>query len=90
MKARYAPLFIQKLKKANVRIRNAFKQKIAVFQSNPSAQELNNHPLKGDYHGIRSINITSDWRALYEIVNGDGNELSAYFVDIGSHEELYG
>jgi len=90
MKAHYAPLFINKLKKANVGIRKAFKQKIAVFQKNPNAQELNNHPLQGEYHGLRSINITSDWRALYEIVNGDGKEPSACFVAIGTHEELYG
>lgn len=89
MKVQYDPGFIKKLKKLNVRIRKSFRKRIAIFQKDPFSQELDNHHLRDKWEGYRSIDITSDWRAIYEDVK-EGDEPFAYFVDIGTRKELYG
>ena len=89
MKKQLSPLFLEKLKKADVRIRKRFDEKIAIFEKNPFAPQLNNHPLKEPYEGLRSIDITNDYRAIYEEVPS-GTETIAYFSLLGTHDELYG
>ena len=89
MKVFYDPAFIKKLKKVDVRIRKSVKEKILVFSRNPLDPQLNNHVLRREYKGYRSINITADYRVLYkEVVMA--NEKIAYFVLLGTHVELYG
>ncbi len=56
--------------------------------SNPSDPSLDNHPLKDPWIGCRSIDITADYRAIYEETN-EGDENIAYFITIGTHQELY-
>ena len=89
MKKQLSPLFFEKLKKVDVRIRRSFEEKIAVFEKNPFDPSLNNHALKEPYEGLRSIDITNDYRAVYEEVPS-GNETVAYFSLLGTHKELYG
>jgi addiction module RelE/StbE family toxin len=89
MKKQLSPLFFEKLKKVDVRIRKSFEEKIAVFEKNPLDPSLNNHPLKAPYEGLRTIDITNDYRAIYEEVPS-GSELIAYFSLLGTHKELYG
>lgn len=60
-------------------------ERIALFVDDPFAPILNNHQLNGIWANCRSINITADIRAVYEMVEED----VAYFVAIGSHAELY-
>lgn len=86
---KYDPLFIEKYKKLDVRIRKALKEKIAIFQQNPFDLQLDNHQLEDEYEGYRSIDITADYRAIYEEIN-EPEEVTAYFVAIGTHSELYG
>ena len=88
MKKQLSPLFFEKLKKVDVRIRKSFEEKIVIFENNPFDQRLNNHPLKEPYEGFRSIDITSDYRAVYEEVPS-GKETVAYFSLLGTHKELY-
>ena len=89
MTVRYDPAFLKKLKKLNVRVRKSFKQRIAIFALDPQNPQLNNHSLTKEYSNFRSINITSDYRALYSEKN-EGDEVVAYFEEIGTHKELYG
>ncbi len=84
----YDANFLKLLKKANVRIRKSFKKAIEEFSKDPVSPTLNNHELKRGWTGYKSIDITSDWRAIYKEVQIAG-ETVAYFVDIGIHEELY-
>ncbi|OGH18947.1 MAG: hypothetical protein A2868_03750 [Candidatus Levybacteria bacterium RIFCSPHIGHO2_01_FULL_40_15b] len=84
----YDPAFLTRLKSINVRILNNFKKKIVLFARDPNNSELNNHKLKKEWIGHRSIDITSDYRAIY-IEKQVGEETVAYFVDIGTHNELY-
>lgn len=55
-----------------------------VFVVDPMNQVLNNHKLHGKWSKYRSINVTSDIRAIYYLENG-----VARFIDIGSHSKLY-
>ena len=89
MIVQHDPAIFEKLKKVDVRIRKSFYKKIAVFENNPFDSSLNNHPLKDPYEGLRSIDITNDYRAVYEEVPS-GNETVAYFSLLGTHKELYG
>jgi len=50
---------------------------------------LNNHSLTREYANFRSIDITNDYRTLYT-EKGEGDEIVAYFEEIGTHKELYG
>ncbi len=89
MKVRFSKEFIKKYKKANVRIRKRVDKQILTFESNPNDPGLRNHPLHNEWLGYRSIDITNDYRAIYEEVEA-GEDVSAYFVDLGTHKELYG
>lgn len=84
----YDPAFYKKLKKVDARIRTSVKERIQLFSSNPTDPQLNNHPLKASYCRYRSIDITADYRAIYKEVK-IGDEIVAYFVALGTHEELY-
>lgn len=88
MKIKYDPEFIKKLKKANVRIRKNFEKRIKIFSQNSNDPQLNNHALKREYLGLRSIDITADWRAIYQEIKIKDNPI-AYFIILGTHEELY-
>lgn len=88
MKVVYDPLFIEKLKKLDVRIRKRVNEKILLFSKNPDDSQLDNHPLQREYQGYISIDITSDYRAIYKETK-IGNEVVAYFIFLGTHKELY-
>lgn len=89
MKVRYSPVFYKQYRRVNVRVRNSIDQKIALFIKNPNDLKLKNHPLKEPYEGLRSIEITADYRAIYQEVE-IMEESFAYFVELGTHEQLYG
>lgn len=89
MIVKYSRSFIVKLKKADVRIRKSFKQRISIFLRNPNDLQLNNHPLRDEWKGHRSIDITADWRAIYQEVRVVDDEPYAYFTALGTHSQLY-
>ena len=88
MRVQLAPRLIDKLKKQDVRIRKSFRKVINLFSIDPNNLELNNHQLHKEWEGFRSIDISSDWRAIYQEVD-EGDEPVAYFVALGTHKELY-
>src|SRR3954453_5322788 len=81
--------FIELYKKADVRLRKRVDEKFRIFEKNPFDLGLNNHPLRDKWADHRSIDITNDYRAIYKEVR-EGEELNAYFVGLGTHDELYG
>lgn len=85
---RYSPVFLKTLKKLNVRINKSFKEKVLIFSKNPHDLELSNHSLREPYLGLKSIDITSDWRAVYKEKKEGGEEV-ALFVLIGTHKQLF-
>lgn len=88
MKVRFDPDFVEMLKQVNVRIRKEFIKRIKIFGIDPDNPQLNNHPLREEWKGYRSIDITSDWRAIYS-EKIEGEEIIAYFEALGTHEQLY-
>lgn len=89
MIVQYSPAFLEKVKKLEVRVYIRLRKQILIFSKNPYDPVLRNHELRGKWEGYRSINITADWRALYEEIE-DGDETIAYFSYIGTHNRLYG
>lgn len=88
MTIRYTDNFLRQLKKSDVRIRKVFKERLVLFEKNPSDPKLNDHTLQRDYQGYSSIDITNNYRAIFkEVVFEDDTYI--YFSSFGTHEELY-
>ena len=62
-----------------------FKERRNLFLQDEFNPILNNHALKGNYLGYRSINVTGDLRVIYK-----REENLAIFVAVDSHSNLYG
>lgn len=58
--------------------------RIDIFRDNPHHPILKNHELKGPMIGLRAFSVTGDMRIIYYIENE-----KAYFVDIGTHNQVY-
>lgn len=88
MKIVYDPAFLEKLKKVDVRVRKSAKERLLLFSKNPHDPQLDNHPLREQYLGYRSIDITADCRALYKERYIE-EEIVAQFVILGAHKDLF-
>ena len=87
MKVEFSHNFIKMSKKRfknKPRIKNKFFQKTRLFAKNPLDKSLKNHPLKGTKKGLNAFSITGDIRVIYQIKNN-----TAYFLDIGTHNQVY-
>ncbi len=79
------PSFGKNYKKLTFKIKTHFKIRRDLFLNNPFNSMLKNHQLYGEYDGCRSINVTSDYRAIYYMKSE-----VAIFIRIGTHSELFG
>ena len=86
MRIEYSKNFIKDFKRCPEYIKSKFKSRLDIFIQDQNIVILNNHSLIGELKGYRSINITGDWRAIFEDIN---NGEVAYFVAIGTHSQLY-
>ncbi len=77
--------FKKKANKLPKSIKIKLNDRIHLFMNEPKNILLNNHKLNGLYAGYRSINITGDYRMIYEELE----DSSARLIDIGTHAELY-
>lgn len=71
--------------KLPISVKRALAERLQLFMNDPFAIILNNHPLQGDRRIYRSINITGDYRLIYEQYSIDTVRL----VDIDTHSNLY-
>ena len=71
-------------KKSPADIQKSFDRRLEIFMTNPNDHILNNHPLRGKLAGCFTINITSDWRAVYLVEDED-----VVFLALGTHSQLY-
>lgn len=78
--------FDRKYIKLNIKIKEKFKERRDLFNREPNSQILNIHKLSGEYNGMWSINITGDYRAIFD---KQENGL-IIFINIGTHSELFG
>lgn len=88
MIVRFTNDFLSQYKKADVRVRNRVDGCLRIFKRNPNDLQLKNHKLKRGWIGHQSINVTSDWRAIYKEVQLT-DETDVYFVALGTHRQLY-
>lgn len=77
--------FTKNFKKLSPKLKEKFKDRLTLFETDEFDPVLNNHSLKGKYLGYRSINVSGDMRAIFK-----RDVDSALFVAIGSHSNLYG
>ncbi len=85
MLVEFTDLFNKQRKEASLDIKIAFRETLETFLENPYHPSLRNHVLTQEYAGIRSIDVTDNVRALYREVSEH-----IIFVELGTHEELYG
>lgn len=86
MQIEYSKKFIKEFKKCPPNIKKLFVSKLNILIDDKFNISLKNHSLSGKLKNCRSININSDWRAIYQKI--DNGEI-AYFVAIGTHSQLY-
>lgn len=89
IKVQQSPDFYKIYKNLDIRIRKQFDKKLRLFIKNPLDSHLRNHKLRGEWEGYRSIDITADYRAIYEEITEE-YKLVAYFIALGTHKQLYG
>jgi mRNA-degrading endonuclease YafQ of YafQ-DinJ toxin-antitoxin module len=77
--------FIKKFKKLPKSVRLKFVERKNLFVEDKFNPVLNNHSVGKAFPGCRSIDITGDYRVIFE----DGGDV-ATFLKIGTHSELYG
>jgi addiction module RelE/StbE family toxin len=78
--------FIKQYGKLTPKLQKQFDERLRLFIVDPSSPRLRIHPLKADYKGYWSMDISGDVRALYM---NDGDRI-IIFGFIGTHSQLYG
>ena len=66
-------------------VKRALVERLQLFIEDPFNIILNNHALSGDRQPYRSINITGDYRLVYEQYDANTVRL----IDIDTHSNLY-
>ena len=85
MKIEYHRKFIKLFDKLPRKIQVKFYERLRLFHDDPSTSILDNHSVDPIYPGWRSINITGDYRALFEPLDQN----TVMFMRIGTHPQLY-
>jgi addiction module RelE/StbE family toxin len=71
--------------KLTPKVRTKMVERVTLFSKDPLAYSLRNHALNTPYKGSYSIDITGDYRAIYQLVDSQ----TAMFTHIGTHSQLY-
>lgn len=77
--------FSKAVMKLPAAIKRALAERLQLFLKDPFNPLLNNHALNGNKQIYRSINITGDYRLVYEQYDEDTVRL----IDIDTHSNLY-
>lgn len=85
MRVKFHNNFERRYLKFSFKLQTKIDERIKLFSNDQFHRTLNNHALKGKYLGCRSINITGDYRAVYQLINND----LAYFLTVDNHNNLY-
>ncbi len=71
--------------KLSPKIKQKMAERIEVFTNDPLNGQLRNHALHTSYKGSYSIDITGDYRAIYQLVDDE----TALFTHIGTQSQSY-
>jgi len=74
----------KKLTRKNPSLKNKIKEKLKLFQENPTHPSLRIHKLVGKKEQGWSISVESDLRIIFIFVKDE-----VLLVDIGKHDEVY-
>ena len=86
MTIQYHSKFKKQYKKLHLKQQLQFDMRLKQFLRDSTAPELRVHPLKGNFLGYWSMNISGDLRVLYY---QEGN-ITVVFALIGTRSQLYG
>jgi addiction module RelE/StbE family toxin len=75
---------IRKIKLKNVKLYKRIQKQISLFASHPTHPSLRTHKLSGNLKNYWSISVNKSIRIIYKLMKD-----KAYFVDIGTHDEVY-
>ena len=75
---------LKKIKQKDQLLTKRIEKQLVLFQENPRHPSLRLHKLSGELSELWSISISKSIRMVYI-----QDEDIAYFVDIGSHDEVY-
>lgn len=84
MEIKFHTTFKKKLKKIPTKIQNRFYERLELFMQDKFSRVLNNHSVDRAFPNGSSINVSGDYRAIFE----DHGEL-IIFINIGTHSDLY-
>jgi len=87
MKIEASHTFIKNFKKRfthQPEVKKKFFERVKLFSVDPTNPLLKDHPLKGKKIGLRAFSITRDIRVVYYV-----KEKTVYFLDIGTHNQVY-
>lgn len=76
--------FDKAFKKCPQEIKDKFIGRLGIFKENKHDPILNNHGLSGKLNGLRSINVSGSYRAIFE-----EKPENTIFINIGTHSQLY-
>lgn len=82
----YARIYKRQFKKPPPDLQQKVMQRLALFLSDEMSPILDNHPLRFEWKGYRSINITGDYRLIFK----KESDMLIRLEEIGTHSELYG
>ena len=86
MVIQYTFKFKKQYQKLPPKFQSQFDDRLKLFLFDPTNPKLKTHPLKGNFLGYWSMNISGDLRALYLVRD---NHI-IIFALIGTHSQLYG
>lgn len=70
---------------SNHNLASKFEERYDLFVADSSDIALKDHALAGKLQGHRAFSVTGDIRVIYYT-----HEKAIYFVDIGTHSQVYG
>lgn len=70
---------------SNKNLAERFKERYDLFENDPTNLILKDHELAGKLQDHRAFSVTGDIRVVYYIFKD-----TAYFIDIGIHNQVYG
>ncbi len=85
MNAEFHKTFDKQFSKLPKKRRDKVIDIIDLFLDEPTEPSLRNHALTGEWTGFRSISAGGDLRIHFKIIGDD----IAYFVAVGTHNQLY-
>ncbi len=81
-------LFDKSYSKLSEKLKIKVKETLILFGKNYFDKKLNNHALKWDFIGLRSMNVTADYRIIFRELS-DGKYEIIELMKVWTHSELY-